>query len=250
MMQGHMQLKRERDCYVQQDSTHMQQDSAHMQHHHSPSRHAHCNALQHGATHCNTLQHAASHCNTGHPSQHHALQHRGHLSLGWYMQQHVHDNKCDKRTCNIVGQMRIPQGHDYDMHDTSPGGSGAVNEQHCNTLQHSATHCDMHDHRAAVALLISSTATHCNALQYSTPRCNNLHGGADREQPLMGGGGGAANCDTLQHSATHYNMQLGGGGAVREYLLMGGGDSHHPDGCASAEGCSHMETLSPTHDVT
>jgi len=147
-MQGHMQLKRERDCYVQQDSTHMQQDSAHMQHHHPPSRHAHCNALQHGATHCNTLQHAASHCNTGHPSQHHALQHRGHLSLGWYMQQHVHDNKCDKRTCNIVGQMRIPQGHDYDMHDTSPGGSGAVREQHCNTLQHSATHCNTLQHSA------------------------------------------------------------------------------------------------------
>jgi len=195
MMQGHMQLKMERDYYVQQDSTHMQ-------HHHPPPRHAHCSALQHGATHCNTLQHAATHCNTGHPSQHHALQHRGHLPLGRYMQQHMHDNKCDKSTCNIVGQMKIPQAHDYDMNDTSPGGSGAVNEQHCKTLQRAATLY--------------------NTLQHAAIPCSS---GADREQPLMGGGGGAANCDTLQHTATHYNVQLGGGGAVREHLLMGGGDS-------------------------
>jgi len=44
--------------------------------------------------------------------------------------------------------MRIPKGHDYDMHDTSPGGSGAVREQHCNTLQHSATHCNTLQHSA------------------------------------------------------------------------------------------------------
>jgi len=44
---------------------------------------------------------------------------------------------------------------------------------HCNTLQHTATHCES---------VLQHTATHCNTLQHTATHCN-----------------------TLQHTATHYN---------------------------------------------
>jgi len=53
---------------------------------------------------------------------------------------------------------------------------------HCNTLQHTATHC---------RTLGQHTATHCNTLQHTATHCRTL------------GQHTATHCNTLQHTATH-----------------------------------------------
>jgi len=80
----------------------------------------------------------------------------------------------------------------------------------CNTLQHTATHCNTLHHAAphralllchysVCANLISRhsrytflAATHCNTLQHTATRCNTMQHTA-------------THCNTLQHDATHCN---------------------------------------------
>jgi len=80
----------------------------------------------------------------------------------------------------------------------------------CNTLQHTATHCNNHDThnnsfvriwdlftKAILHSELSScstlqhTATHCNTLQHNAQHCTTLHH--------------STYCTTLQHTATHCN---------------------------------------------
>ena len=68
-----------------------------------------------------------------------------------------------------------------------------VTATHCNTLQHTATHCTTHcstlqhtethcntlqhtaQHTAAHCNTLQHTATHCDTLQHTVPRCTSLH---------------------------------------------------------------------------
>ena len=53
---------------------------------------------------------------------------------------------------------------------------------HCNTLQHTATHCDtLHNHDAFIVRHSATPATHWHTLEHIATHCN-----------------------TLQHTATHY----------------------------------------------
>jgi len=92
----------------------------------------HCNTLQHTATHCNTLQHTAIHCNTLRISSTRMLQakHRdaGKRILGcgkW--KNHPLDAIQDTRKERL--KRRLVASED-------------VSATRCNTLQHTATHCD------------------------------------------------------------------------------------------------------------
>jgi len=60
----------------------------------------------------------------------------------------------------------------------------------CNTLQHTATHCNTPQHTATHCNTLQHTATHCNALQHTATHCNTLQHTA-------------THCNTLQHTATH-----------------------------------------------
>jgi len=66
---------------------------------------------------------------------------------------------------------------------------------HCNTLQHTATYCNILlklQHTATYCNALQHTATHCIALQRTTTHCNALQRTA-------------THCNTLQHTATHCN---------------------------------------------
>ena len=46
---------------------------------------------------------------------------------------------------------------------------------HCNTLQRTATHCDILGHTATHCNKLQNTATHCYTLKYAATHCNTLH---------------------------------------------------------------------------
>jgi len=96
-----------------------------------------CNTLQHTATHCNT--HVACNINCNTDIQQHAMPHM--LTASYYTATHT-----------LPATRRHP---------------------HCNTLQHTATHCNPH-------IACKRTHPHCNTLQHTATHCN-----------------------TLQHTATH-----------------------------------------------
>ena len=69
---------------------------------------------------------------------------------------------------------------------------------HCNTLQHTATHCNAVGCPGANDTLqqcntLRHTATHCNTLQRAATHCNTLQHAATC-------------CNMLQHAASHYNV--------------------------------------------
>jgi len=68
---------------------------------------------------------------------------------------------------------------------------------HCNTLQHAATtHCNTLQHAAThhnVLPFVETSATQCNTLQYTATHRNTLQHTATR-------------CNTLQHTAPNYNV--------------------------------------------
>jgi len=63
---------------------------------------------------------------------------------------------------------------------------------HCNTLQHTATHCN------TLQLEARHTAPHCNTLQHTATHCNALQLEARHTAPHR---------NTLQHTATHCNLR-------------------------------------------
>ena len=85
---------------------------------------AHCSTLQHTATHCNTLQHTATHCNT--------LQHTATHSRLFDSQRGLH-------ICCKCAALSTP-AHMCCKRRLSSRELFAANVQHCNTLQHTATH--------------------------------------------------------------------------------------------------------------
>jgi len=93
---------------------------------------------------------------------------------------------------------------------------------HCNTLQHTATHCSVPSRALGGALCVEGQtlwdrfmATHCNRLQYTSIHCNTLQseGTCERAHCVLrdkrcGTGSWhltATHCNTLQHTATHCN---------------------------------------------
>ena len=108
--------------------------------------------------------------------------------------------------------------------------------KHCNTLQHTATHCNKIATRCnqvqqgcckllAVwvdcltksctihCITLHHTATHCNTLQHAATHYNTLQHNATRVALFVGriddqlGNRGATHSNTLQHTATHCNTQ-------------------------------------------
>ena len=80
--------------------------------------------------------------------------------------------------------------------------------KHCNTLQHTATHCNVHLTQGLftplqiVKVSLQHTATHCNTLQHTATHYNTLHLHCNALQRI------ATHCNTLQHTAsrcTHCN---------------------------------------------
>jgi len=63
---------------------------------------------------------------------------------------------------------------------------------HCITLQHTATHCNT----------LQRTATHCNALQHTATHCNTMQRAATHCNALQRT---ATHCNALQRTATHCN---------------------------------------------
>jgi len=78
----------------------------------------------------------------------------------------------------------------------------------CNTLQYTATHCNMLQRSApqSFAHVMMWTATHCNTLQHTATRRTTLCTTLLRACPLFETGRDLyVNCNTLQHNATHCN---------------------------------------------
>jgi len=95
---------------------------------------------------------------------------------------------------------------------------------HCNTLQHTATHCNTthgntrqhttthKSHRVSRIDCDTLTATHCNTLQHIATHCNTLQVNLIARSRLraikwvkFNGTLSAAQCSTVQHTATHCN---------------------------------------------
>ena len=73
------------------------------------------------------------------------------------------------------------------------------------TLQHTATHCNIHDkHMMRMrAMRRGSSATHCTTLQYTASHCNILQYSATHCVTLQHT---TSHYKTLQHTATHCNL--------------------------------------------
>jgi len=87
-------------------------------------------------------------------------------------------------------------------------------QQHCSTLQYTATHCNNHQESSMTArccnplqhiatdfnslLQPTGKLKYCNLLQHIATRCNTLQ--HPRRKPIT-----ATHCNTLQHTATHCN---------------------------------------------
>jgi len=100
----------------------------------------------------------------------------------------VHSSTCRERMsaldeCTWRVLMSFKCTHPHADECTAHGG-----DRHCNTLQHTATHCNTL--RSRRRQTVQHTATHCNTLQHTAT--HSAHGG-DRQ------------CNTLQHTATHCN---------------------------------------------
>jgi len=82
--------------------------------------------------------------------------------------------------------------------------SGGTAATHCNTLQHTATHCNM-QHTAICALRRSLDGScYYNTLQHTATR-NTLR--YVLYSMILSGGIPAAHCNTLQHTATCNTLQ-------------------------------------------
>jgi len=156
----------------------------------------HCNTPQHTVTHCDTLQHTATHCNT--------LQHTRSPLLSFGL----------RGVCGMAGRRTYSHAPIYTPKDIRglllccsvlqcavvlfgvsglAGRSKYSNDRatRCNTLQHTATHCNTRKYsndRAARCNTLQHTATHCNTRKYSNDRatrCNTLQHTAAQEKPPL-----------------------------------------------------------------
>jgi len=135
----------------------------------------HCNILQHTATHCNTLQHTATRCNTlysqkltilqlhcntlQHTAAHRSTPHNT-ASHCITLQQTVL-SEADYFAVTIATHCKIHQ------HTVMIQVLRLILQLYCNTLQHTATHCNTPTHcdtsaQAYFAATLQHTATHCN----------------------------------------------------------------------------------------
>ena len=210
---------------------------------------AHCNTLQHTATLCNTLQHTAAHCNT---LQHAIFSRRQVLvpldvCMGWlrwvgasklqvsFAEYRLFDRALLQKRPTILRRL-LTKANPYEK------GAAVLTTIHCNTLQHTATHCTtLHSPEDVLlplgicmreALLCYCEALLCSlqhtifsrrhmllplgvcmreallhetmTLQHSATHCNTLQQIATHCNTLQHT---STHCNTLQHTATHCNTQ-------------------------------------------
>ena len=164
-----------------------------------------CNTLQHTATHCNTLHHTAAHCSTvaeessnsmrARPTHCAMLQHAAtSLQPSWgIVRLYTRTTNIPQYTathcntlqyhCNTAEEFsdymraRLPaslQGFNQKIQLKERGQAfnvwfrdtlGISQSCPCNTLQHTATHCNTLQYT-------EHTATHCNTLQHTATHCN------------------------------------------------------------------------------
>jgi len=77
-------------------------------------------------------------------------------------------------------------------------------DAHCNTLQHTATHCSTLQRAVTHCNTLQHTATHCSTLQRAVTHCNTLQHTATHCNTLQHT---AVHCNAQQHTATNYNIQ-------------------------------------------
>jgi len=169
-----------------------------------------CITLQHAAIHCNTLQHTS----TAPPQRQDETRFFLKIVFNSEKGQRFHRNALVSRTCTNEERerekdhgpererKRHPFFHPYfwientrKYPQSEPGfspGHSKYTATRCNTMQHSATLCNMPQH---LQHTLQQSATLCNTLQHSatpTTLCNTLQHTATR-------------CNTLQHVATQCN---------------------------------------------
>ena len=124
------------------------------------------------------------------------------LWRSWMSHELVGIEVCDSSYCSIILQHSA----------YTPQRSATF----CNTLQHTATHCNiLHMHwTESVWYNMLYTATHCNTLQHTATHCNTLQLTATHCNTLYthwsefvcyNAQSTATHCNTLQHTKTHYN---------------------------------------------
>ena len=101
-----------------------------------------------------------------------------------YTQSLAHCNTLQHTATHCNNQGRILKVR-HSCASNSPPDSDEVH-----ILQHAATHCNTLQHTATHCSTLQHTATHCNTLQHTATHCNTLQHAT-------------THCNTLQHTATH-----------------------------------------------
>jgi len=87
---------------------------------------------------------------------------------------------------------------------SSVSSSTTATATHCNTLQHTAAHCNVHtDETNSNPAPPSRTATHCNTLQHSTTHVQMSHVTRMNLPPLICTSHFHRHCNKLQHTLQH-----------------------------------------------
>jgi len=180
--------------------------------------------FRHTATHCNALQHTAARCITLQEfAQLVAAEARSHVAAALSADIPTHTHTHTSIHTNIHRHIHILSN-----------GSSMLNLQYtkivelilatqCNTLQHTATHCNAQrfERVGSIAIVFTDlryTATHCNTLQHTATHLEKLcsRGNADvalqvhiqkNSRSLLNSPYTclSTHCNTLQHTATHCN---------------------------------------------
>jgi len=99
-----------------------------------------------------------------------------------------------RQACPNCNTLQHTATHCNTLHVTDAGGVRArtklpaLQHLHCSTLQHSATHCNTLQQSAIHCNILQHSATHCNTLQHIATHCNAVT---------------AAHCHCLQHNANN-----------------------------------------------
>jgi len=146
---------------------------------------AHCNTLQQTVTYCNALRHTATHCNT---QNKHVNRDPTRLLMHLTLVTWLNDLSL---LIHMSHQWVIESRHTSDtLCNSLPHTAIHCNAlQHCNTLQHTA---DSMTHRYSFICHINESLSHVTRVKLSATHCRTL--------PHT-----ATHCNTLQHTATHCN---------------------------------------------
>ena len=142
-----------------------------------------CSILQHTATHCDTLQHTATHCSIP-ASRRPACQEQRYPKA---LEQHTSPH------CNTLPLTLVLTASERPACREQKKKKQITCASHCNTLQHTATHCSILQQNAAYQL---ESALHAgskgsrndsrNTLQHTVSHCNTLQR-TSQKAPCMPG---------------------------------------------------------------